>query len=256
MKTDSLGDTLWTRQYGGDNTDFPCCVRETSDSGYIIVGHGKDCYSVDRVWLIKVDSVGDTVWTRFFLPGGDHTDDAWGKCVQETDEKSYVVTGQMMDSTCRGKSFLTEVSSSGNVLSEHRSPDSWGPAIGNCVVQSPCSGYTVLGSRFLSGNDLLLYHVDQLSVVEQRKEERDKWVSFHVHPNPATCRVVVVTRSQKEIKSKLALHDLAGNKIQEFSFSRRIEWRIPKNLPSGCYFLRLQAGQYKETRKLCVLKGG
>jgi len=61
VKTDPLGDTLWTRTYGGPDWDVGRCVRQTSDGGYIVVG---DTYSFGAgqcdVYLIKTDSRGLT----------------------------------------------------------------------------------------------------------------------------------------------------------------------------------------------------
>ena len=39
IKTDSEGDTLWTRIYGGEGPDCGCSVREASDGGYIVAGY-------------------------------------------------------------------------------------------------------------------------------------------------------------------------------------------------------------------------
>jgi hypothetical protein len=62
VKTDGMGDTLWTRTYGGDDDDWGACVRETSDGGYIIAGQtasfGVDGYDI---WLLKTEANGDTV---------------------------------------------------------------------------------------------------------------------------------------------------------------------------------------------------
>lgn len=62
LKTNSQGDTLWTRSYGGDKRDEGYCVQETNDGGYIVVGKTEsfgEGYS--DVWLIKTDSLGDTL---------------------------------------------------------------------------------------------------------------------------------------------------------------------------------------------------
>jgi len=67
IKTNANGDTLWTRTYGGINQDGGYSVQQTLDSGYIIVGMTAS-FGVDSgdVYLIKTDSIGDTIWTKTY----------------------------------------------------------------------------------------------------------------------------------------------------------------------------------------------
>jgi len=74
IKTNSSGDTLWTRTYGATMDDDGYSVQQTTDGGYIIAG---DTYSFgaggDDVYLIKANSSGDTLWTRTY--GGTADDE-------------------------------------------------------------------------------------------------------------------------------------------------------------------------------------
>ena len=68
VKTDSIGDTLWTKTYGGISNDFGVCVLQTTDSGYIIIGSTRN-FGNPSIYSIKTDVNGDTLWTKTNKPG-------------------------------------------------------------------------------------------------------------------------------------------------------------------------------------------
>jgi len=91
IKTNSLGDTVWTRTYGGTDYNYGNSVQQTSDGGYIVAGN-TDSYGAGGfdVYLIKTDASGNTTWTKTY--GGSSTE--WGNSVQQTTDGGYIVTGK------------------------------------------------------------------------------------------------------------------------------------------------------------------
>ena len=91
LKTDALGDSLWTRTYGGSADDAAEFVRQTLDGGFILAGY-TDSYGAggSDVYIVRTNSSGDTLWTRTY---GDSLSDA-GKAVQQTADGGYIITGQ------------------------------------------------------------------------------------------------------------------------------------------------------------------
>jgi hypothetical protein len=90
IKIDSLGDTAWTKAYGG--ADFECgqSVQQTLDSGCIIAGYTESFGAgLLDVYLVKTDASGDTQWTRTY--GGPSYDCAYS--VQQTQDSGYIVAG-------------------------------------------------------------------------------------------------------------------------------------------------------------------
>ncbi len=244
IKIDSLGDTLWTKLYGSEKSDYPSCVKQTSDSGYIIIGHAK-ASGYDNVWLIKTNSYGDTLWTKFFLPEGSGIWNAGGECVQETYDGGYIITGSLIDSGYV-KLFLTKTDSSGN--------ESWTKklsGIGYWVLQAPDSGYTVTGTQ----HDLLLWHIYKSVGIEEQKNELTIPISLKIYPNPVTYEALITCKTKNNFEPQLKLYDLSGREIYKFkTIGNQIRWRIPEELSSGYYFLRLTAGTYKEVVKVTILK--
>lgn len=87
IKTDSLGDTLWTRTYVRSSAaGYPpeaSCVQQTSDGGYIIVGERGF-----NLVVIRTDEHGDSLWGRIpFVVGNPE-----GICVRETSDGGYVIS--------------------------------------------------------------------------------------------------------------------------------------------------------------------
>ena len=67
LKSDTSGDTLWTKTFGGRFDDRGYSVQQTTDEGYIIVGSTESFSAGDYdVWLIKTDASGDTLWTKTY----------------------------------------------------------------------------------------------------------------------------------------------------------------------------------------------
>jgi hypothetical protein len=90
VKTDSLGDTLWTRPYDGHGYDYAMSVQQTYDGGYIAAGRTTSFGALGYdFYLIRTDSSGDSLWTRIY--GGSGTDH--GYAVSQTSDGGYIVAG-------------------------------------------------------------------------------------------------------------------------------------------------------------------
>ncbi len=91
LKTDANGDSLWVSYFGGSAYDVGDGVAPTVDGGAIVVG----CLSTaevtyDSLWVIRVDSSGNEVWSEAFpFNGGTYY---YGKvCICRNTEGNYLV---------------------------------------------------------------------------------------------------------------------------------------------------------------------
>lgn len=92
IKTDANGDSLWSRTYGGTAHDQCSSAQQTSDGGFILVGHSRS-YGAGgydyNFWLVKTDADGNQLWSHSY--GGDH----WERnpSVQQTFDGGYIISG-------------------------------------------------------------------------------------------------------------------------------------------------------------------
>jgi hypothetical protein len=161
IKTNSSGDTLWTKTYGGGNDDWAYSVQETSDNGYILGGYTSSfgAGGVD-VYLIKTDSLGDTLWTKTY--GGSLMDYAWS--VRETSDNGYIISGFTVSFGVGGDVYLIKIDSSGDTLwTKTYGGSDWDQ--GYSVQQTFDSGYIIVGFTWSYGagaRDAYLIKTDSL----------------------------------------------------------------------------------------------
>jgi len=90
IRTNQLGDTLWTRTFGGSGYDMPFCVTRTLDNGFAVVGRTHSFGNNDgNLWILRLNSVGDTVWTKSY--GGKGYD--IGTFVQQSPNGNLLIAG-------------------------------------------------------------------------------------------------------------------------------------------------------------------
>jgi len=142
LKTDSLGDTLWTKTYGGDEWDYGVSVQQTPDKGYIIAGQ-TESYGVGytNIWLLKTDSLGDTLWTKTY--GG--TGDQYAYSVKKTMDSGYIISGCTNSYGAVGlDAWLIKTDSLGDTLWT-KTYGGDGHDVASSVIQTPDMGYAFTG---------------------------------------------------------------------------------------------------------------
>lgn len=98
VRTDSHGNKLWDKRYGGASDDYLQCMLPLPDGGFLLGGHsfsgsGGDKTETSRggydYWLLRISASGDKIWDRRF--GGDGDEYCYG--LHLTPEGQFLAAG-------------------------------------------------------------------------------------------------------------------------------------------------------------------
>lgn len=102
VKTNPLGDTLWTKTYGGSLIDKGNCVIETSDSNIVVAGITNTISDSTDIYVIKLTPNGTLLWDSIY--GDTKYENA--NAIIETSNGDYVINGSSTTySTGNAKDF-------------------------------------------------------------------------------------------------------------------------------------------------------
>lgn len=99
IKTDSLGNMLWDKDFGGQDWELLFALRQTPDGGFILMGSSFSGISGDKTepgwgyfdyWIIKTDANGTIQWDKDL--GGIGDDEAVGN-IFFTSDGGYLFAG-------------------------------------------------------------------------------------------------------------------------------------------------------------------
>jgi hypothetical protein len=107
IKTDSLGNIEWNREYESGKYYSGASICQTSDGGFIIGCHHYQ--GMSATLIIKTDSGGTEEWSRYFNYA-DSSNFQLLLSVIQTNDLGYIFTGYAYD-----KVILTKTDQSGNV---------------------------------------------------------------------------------------------------------------------------------------------
>lgn len=168
VKVDSAWNIIWQKSLGGDTTDQAYSVKQTSDGGYIFIGHTRSNNGnvsglhgiYPDFWVVKLNSLGIITWQKCL--GGTGTD--FGTSIIQTSDGGYALTGMTTsaDGDVTGYHNLLDVwtvklDASGNIQ--------WQKCLGGsndedsqALIQTPDGGYLVVGYTMSNDGDVTGNH--------------------------------------------------------------------------------------------------
>lgn len=113
LKLNNSGDTLWTKFYRSDfwEKDIGVSVRQTSDDGYIVLANTYQGVSGYGIYLIKTDSLGDTLWTKMYTSNNSRE---IAYSIENSTDRGYIIYGASGSSNL--SPTLTKLDSNGVII--------------------------------------------------------------------------------------------------------------------------------------------
>jgi hypothetical protein len=148
VKTDSTGNMLWNRTYGGPGTNQAYSVIQTTDGGYALAGYtdssgagGNDFY------LVKTDAAGNMMWNMTY--GGIGDDEAYS--LIQTSDGGYALAGYTSSLSVGVTSFWLVKTNSTGAVQWSQNYGSAGDSEAYSLVQTSDGGYALAGFTDASG---------------------------------------------------------------------------------------------------------
>lgn len=174
----------WSRTYGGAESDGGEMVIETSDGNFAVLG-GTASFGegYNDIWLLKIDTAGDTLWTKTYGgPGADRR-----RWIEETPDSGFVITGETESFGAGGKDiWLIKTDRYGDTLWTRTYGGEFDEEV-RFIGQNDDDGYTVIGKTgsFNPTSDIWIVRTDSLgdTLTTRIYEDASLYCASRGHPD-------------------------------------------------------------------------
>jgi len=267
VRTDANGDTLWTRSYGMPYyylQDVFDAVLETDDGGFIAVGSSCSfSFGYFDIFLVKTDANGDTLWTKLY---GGEWDDA-GLSFAAASDGGYIIAGttKIVEGPFND-GYLVKINAQGDMLwtSAYGGSSEQNDDLFYSVIQADDGRYIIAGhtDAFGEGNyDIWMVCLEAESVYVENRLKTTPQLCFlyQPYPNPCNQSVNILFNLNAPGYVRLTVYDLAGREVGKLlegnyspgSYRNTFD---ASALSSGVYFIRMEAGDIRQTQKILLLR--
>jgi len=247
LKTDSIGNVIWSKTYGNINSYFLVnSVSQISSGGYIIEGeYGGNFGSYPS--LIRTNSIGDTLWTRKYGVQYSSYKGATS-CLQTSDHGYIFECGINFNSNY--DLYITKTDSLGN---SDCAQSNLGMTISVPIVNQSFQTTQVLSFGITVSNPTVNISSDgaitgdclTVSIPEINNHQS----TIEISPNPFTS-TTTLTFSEAPKNASLKVMNILGEVVfQSEIHTPKSEINL-SNQPNGMYFVNVQTEKGMVSRKV------
>lgn len=159
-----FGQISFQKTYGSNGFEKVSRVIQSQDSGYVVIGSSGLTGASSDVYILKVDSLGNYLWSKFY--GGANVEH--GTDIIETPDSGFAISGYTNSSGAGGyDAYLLKLDKDGNFEWDMTYGGSdWDFA--HAIDVMPDSGYVLVGETYSYGagnNDVYVIRTDKLGNV-------------------------------------------------------------------------------------------
>jgi len=250
VKINNQGDTVWTRQFGGQAMEMGWTACESASGGYLAAGYttGYGNPSGDA-YLVKTSDLGQLEWQQHFGKSG--LDVIYDIC--NTDDLNYIATGISGEQGSEfQEAWLLKIDPSGDTIWTH----SYGglrKSYGYSVRQTSDAGYVFCGSTNASGNniyDVMLVKTNPDGLITSIDSRSSKKAGLRIFPNPSDGNVTIEIPAQSD---RLIISNSSGKIIHDKPVMVHDKQTIDlQNLSPGVYFVTLMQSEVPLVETLVI----
>ena len=269
IKTDSMGNQQWAKNFGGDYDDCGANIIQTADSGYIFAICINQLVppnltpNFSRNYIYKLDAFGNVLWTKPFGPLTQGGGTSFNSTFHELNDGSFFIAGQLIDPQYAMRGWLLKINAQGDSLWDRRYDkfyESDDRFLG--AIPTDDGGFIAVGDNYyfglndtgmLAGNrqNLWVLKIDSCGCVYSGCDTTCTGdttdildihalnVEFRVYPNPTSGNITVVYSLPFGIKNAtIIFYDLMGKRISSYEIqnsSRTINLGM-RDFSNGIYY--------------------
>ncbi|HEY3252254.1 MAG TPA: T9SS type A sorting domain-containing protein [Ignavibacteria bacterium] len=259
IRTDNLGNAIWSNIYPGAWQSECYDIKATPDGGFILTGTETSFVTDADVLIMKLDANGNMTWKKIY----GTEDSEQGESIQRLPDGGYIVAGMSAHGAGGYDMYVIRTNSTGDSL--------WSSTIGGSgddrafAVASPQPGaFLVTGWAWSYGQglgDVYLVKLTESFTGNIGNNSIPKSMALHQNfPNPFNPYTLINYELSNKSDVKLAIYDITGKTISipvdgnQNTGTYQVKFS-GNNLPSGIYFYTLFVnGNIIDSKKMILIK--
>jgi len=239
MKTNYLGDSIWVKQYGDDDSDnIGYTMASSNDNGFILAGTSTNLEV--KSLLIKINYQGDTIWTKKYYFGSP-------QCIIQTFDGGFIFS--TIDQDYASGLFyqhIVKINGEGQLEWQHSFENRENILPGNNLLQLEDGSILLTGNTFyinspgMDQNATLIKFDSDGNYITGIETNNDAAIlKINIYPNPVTDESKMIINGPPNRKYILKVFDCNAHHIYSTeNFSSEFKIKNMK-LDHGLYFYKI-----------------